>query len=71
VARPEALLLDEPFSALDALTRSDLQQHLLDLWVYDQPTMILVTHDIDEALFLADRIVVKRRQQALAIKETA
>ncbi|WP_294533619.1 ABC transporter ATP-binding protein [uncultured Rhodoblastus sp.] len=58
VARPEALLLDEPFSALDALTRSDLQQHLLDLWVYDQPTMILVTHDIEEALFLADRIVV-------------
>jgi len=58
VGRPKVLLLDEPFSALDALTRSDLQGHLLDLWAYDRPTMILVTHDIEEALFLADRIVV-------------
>lgn len=58
VARPRALLLDEPFSALDALTRGDLQEHLLKLWAYDRPTMILVTHDIEEALALADRIVV-------------
>ena len=58
VARPQVLLLDEPFSALDALTRADLQDHLLDLWAYDRPTLILVTHDIDEALVLADRIVV-------------
>ena len=58
VGRPKVLLLDEPFSALDALTRSDLQDHLLDLWAYDRPTMILVTHDIEEALVLADRIVV-------------
>jgi sulfonate transport system ATP-binding protein len=58
VGRPKVLLLDEPFSALDALTRSDLQEHLLDLWAYDRPTMVLVTHDIEEALFLADRIVV-------------
>jgi len=58
VGRPKVLLLDEPFSALDALTRSDLQEHLLDLWAYDRPTLILVTHDIEEALFLADRIVV-------------
>jgi len=58
VGRPKVLLLDEPFSALDALTRNDLQEHLLDLWAYDRPTMILVTHDIEEALFLADRIVV-------------
>ena len=57
-ARPKVLLLDEPFSALDALTRGDLQDHLLDLWAYDRPTMILVTHDIEEALVLADRIVV-------------
>jgi len=58
VGRPQVLLLDEPFSALDALTRGDLQDHLLDLWQYDRPTMILVTHDIEEALVLADRIVV-------------
>ena len=58
VGRPKVLLLDEPFSSLDALTRGDLQEHLLDLWGDDQPTMILVTHDIEEALFLADRVVV-------------
>ncbi|TAN57751.1 MAG: ABC transporter ATP-binding protein [Rhodospirillales bacterium] len=58
VGRPKVLLLDEPFSALDALTRSDLQDHLLELWAYDQPTLILVTHDIEESLALADRIVV-------------
>jgi len=58
VTSPEVLLLDEPFSALDALTRADLQQHLLDLWSADRQTVLLVTHDIDEALRLADEIVV-------------
>lgn len=58
VGRPSVLLLDEPFSALDALTRADLQEHLLELWSYDRPTMVLVTHDIEEALLLADRVVV-------------
>jgi sulfonate transport system ATP-binding protein len=58
VGRPKVLLLDEPFSALDAMTRADLQGHLLELWAYDRPTMVLVTHEIDEALVLADRIVV-------------
>jgi sulfonate transport system ATP-binding protein len=58
VGRPSVLLLDEPFSALDALTRYDLQDHLLELWSYDRPTMVLVTHDIEEALLLADRVVV-------------
>ncbi|MEX2424866.1 MAG: ABC transporter ATP-binding protein [Acidimicrobiia bacterium] len=58
VAAPQVLLLDEPFSALDALTRADLQQHLLDLWSADHQTLVVVTHDIDEALFLADTIVV-------------
>jgi len=60
VARPLVLLLDEPFSALDALTRTDLQNHLLDIWSDDRPTMVLVTHDIDEALFLSDRVIVMR-----------
>jgi sulfonate transport system ATP-binding protein len=58
VTRPSVLLLDEPFSALDALNRQSLQEELVCLWQRDRPTMILVTHDLDEALFLADRVVV-------------
>ena len=58
VPRPEVLLLDEPFSALDAFTRADLQDHLLDLWADAKPTLILVTHDVDESIVLADRVVV-------------
>ena len=58
VAKPKILLLDEPFSALDAMTREDLQDHLLDLWAVDRPTIVLVTHDIEEAAVLADRIAV-------------
>jgi sulfonate transport system ATP-binding protein len=60
VPRPEVLLLDEPFSALDAFTRTDLQDHLLDLWADARPTLIVVTHDVDEAIVLADRIMVMR-----------
>jgi sulfonate transport system ATP-binding protein len=58
--RPQVLLLDEPFSALDAFTRADLQAHLLDLWAELRPTLVMVTHDVDEAVVLADRIVVMR-----------
>ncbi len=60
VPRPEVLLLDEPFSALDAFTRVDLQDHLLALWADLKPTLVLVTHDVDEAVVLADRIMVMR-----------
>jgi sulfonate transport system ATP-binding protein len=60
VMRPEVLLLDEPFSALDAFTRVDLQDHLLDLWADTKPTLVVVTHDVDEAIVLADRVVVMR-----------
>jgi sulfonate transport system ATP-binding protein len=58
VTHPSVLLLDEPFSALDAFTRLSLQEHLLDIWQADRPTMLFVTHDIDEALMLADRVIV-------------
>jgi sulfonate transport system ATP-binding protein len=60
VPRPEVLLLDEPFSALDAFTRVDLQDHLLTLWADLKPTLVVVTHDVDESVVLADRIVVMR-----------
>ncbi len=60
VTQPAILLLDEPFSALDAFTRLHLQDHLLKIWEYDRPTMILVTHDVEEALMLSDRVIVMR-----------
>ncbi|MCW5682200.1 MAG: ABC transporter ATP-binding protein [Xanthobacteraceae bacterium] len=56
--RVKVLLLDEPFSALDAFTRASLHQHVLDLWRAYKPTLILVTHDVEEAAVLADRVVV-------------
>ena len=60
VAAPRVLLLDEPFSALDAFTRRDLHAHLLALWEEARPTVLIVTHDVAEAVALADRAVVMR-----------
>jgi len=56
--KPPILLMDEPFGALDAQTRVDMQQMLLNLWAEEKNTIVFVTHDITEALLLADRIVV-------------
>lgn len=58
VNKPEILLLDEPFGALDALTRAYLQQELHRIWQAEGITMILVTHDVEEAIYLGDKVVV-------------
>ena len=63
-AKPAVLLLDEPFSALDAFTRMHLQELVLGLWERSQLTMVLVTHEIDEALYLSDRVVVLSERPA-------
>ena len=60
VTAPKVLLLDEPFSALDAFTRASLHDHLLMLWSETKPTVVMVTHDVEEAITLADRVVVMR-----------
>lgn len=58
INEPSLLLLDEPFGALDALTRINMQSEITRIWKEQKTTMILVTHDIDEAIFLSDRIVI-------------
>jgi sulfonate transport system ATP-binding protein len=60
IGHPEILLLDEPFSALDPFTRTSLHGLLLDLWRELRPTVVMVTHDVEEAVVLADRIVVMK-----------
>jgi sulfonate transport system ATP-binding protein len=71
VTRPEVLLLDEPFSALDALTRAALQNHLLEIWQETRPTIVIVTHDIDEAVTLAHRVVVMKPWPGRILEEIA
>jgi NitT/TauT family transport system ATP-binding protein len=65
---PPVLLMDEPFGALDAQTRSIMQEELLKIWAQFRTTVVFVTHDVDEAIFLSDRIVVMRTQPG-AVKE--
>jgi sulfonate transport system ATP-binding protein len=64
VHNPGILLLDEPFGALDALTRIQMQKEVLRIWEYEKTTMILVTHDIDEAIYLSDRVIVLSNRPA-------
>jgi nitrate/nitrite transport system ATP-binding protein len=67
--RPQVLILDEPFGALDAITKEELQEELLQIWRTHQVTVLMITHDIDEALFLADRVVMMTNGPAAKIGE--
>lgn len=67
--RPEVLILDEPFGALDAITKEELQEELLKIWTDHRCTVLMITHDIDEALFLADRLVMMTNGPAAGIGE--
>ena len=58
IRKPKMLLLDEPFGALDALTKIRMQGEVERIWMTDKVTMIMITHDIDEAIYLADRLIV-------------
>lgn len=67
--RPEVLILDEPFGALDAITKEELQEELLTIWNTQKCTVLMITHDVDEALFLADRLVMMTNGPAAGIGE--
>ena len=66
---PEVLILDEPFGALDAITKEELQEELLQIWTDHRVTIMMITHDIDEALFLADRVVMMTNGPSAKIGE--
>ena len=68
-ADPDVLLMDEPFGAIDAITRNSLQQELLELQHRLQKTILFVTHDVDEALLLADRIAILRQGRLVQYDE--
>ncbi len=70
VRRPEVLLMDEPFGSLDALTRIELEDALLRLWGSLHATILFVTHDIEEAVYLSDRVYALSRRPSQVIEET-
>ncbi|WP_041619233.1 ABC transporter ATP-binding protein [Stanieria cyanosphaera] len=67
--RPEVLIMDEPFGALDPITREEMQEELLKIWQDHRCTVLMITHDIDEALFLSDRLVMMTNGPAAKIGE--
>ncbi|MBW4488419.1 MAG: nitrate ABC transporter ATP-binding protein [Trichocoleus desertorum ATA4-8-CV12] len=67
--RPKMLLMDEPFGALDALTRGKLQRQVLDIWENQRQAVMMITHDVDEALYMSDRIVMMTNGPAAKIGE--
>ncbi|AFZ00383.1 ABC transporter ATP-binding protein [Calothrix sp. PCC 6303] len=67
--RPKMLLMDEPFGALDALTRGKLQRQVLDIWENNRQAVMMITHDVDEAIYMSDRIVLMTNGPAATIGE--
>ncbi|MEI6236097.1 MAG: ABC transporter ATP-binding protein [Planctomycetota bacterium] len=67
--QPKVLLLDEPFGALDALTRGVMQDDLMNLWEQERKTVVMITHDVDEAIYLSDRIILMSNGPAAHIGE--
>ena len=71
VRRPSILLLDEPFSALDSFTRARLQDHILSIWAHARFAVVLVTHDVEEAVTLSDRVLVMRGGPGRIVRDIA
>ena len=70
VREPKVLLLDEPFSALDSFTKTNLHQHVKELWVSLKLTIIMVTHDINEATSMSDRVLIIKKTKPRAIENS-
>ncbi len=71
ITDPRVVLMDEPFGSLDSQTRNELQEFLLDLWQRNRKTILFVTHNVDEAVFLSDHIVILSRRPATILKTSA